>query len=211
MRTFEERKAEIFRRSEDRIIKRKRLQKQILTTCIPLFLLLIVCVATILPEIQTGGMDKLTGEGMESLEHVDEKVVLSAEIERIPTATKPQYYGKQQYLLSEDAGEIKQFYDLVESAFESSKGNKPEKPQVKPPADNGNINENDAILSGSGELLHNYKITFTTADGTKVVYTLNGYMLTKTNSNERIILTKSQRDKLLKTLEALTMPKEETE
>ena len=211
MRNFEERKAEIFRRSENRINKRRRTQKHILNACVPLCLLLIVCVATILPMIQMGGMDKSTQEDMKLPGYVDEKVVLSAEIEKIPTVTKPQYYGKQLYLLSEDAGEIEQFYNSVESAFESGKGNEPAKPQGKPPMDNENVNEEDAILSGSGELLHNYKITFTTADGTKVVYTLNGYMLTKTNSNERIILKKSQRENLLETLEALIIPKEEAE
>ncbi len=47
MKNFEERKAEIFRRSENRIKLRKRKQKQFLAFCIPLFLLSIFSVAFI--------------------------------------------------------------------------------------------------------------------------------------------------------------------
>ncbi|MBQ8210068.1 MAG: hypothetical protein IJZ35_05755 [Clostridia bacterium] len=38
MRNFEERKAEIFRRSEERIIERKKKRNRILSICIPLFI-----------------------------------------------------------------------------------------------------------------------------------------------------------------------------
>ena len=61
MRNFEERKAEIFRRSEERINKRRRIQKHILTI-VPLCLLLVACAATLLPQMQTKGRNNATGE-----------------------------------------------------------------------------------------------------------------------------------------------------
>lgn len=57
MRNFEERKAEVFRRSESRMKERKRNRNRFLALCIPLCLMLIVWSATVLPSILPGGHD----------------------------------------------------------------------------------------------------------------------------------------------------------
>lgn len=51
MRNFEERKAEVFRRSENRIKERKRRRKHILMTCIPLVLCLTIAGALVFPQM----------------------------------------------------------------------------------------------------------------------------------------------------------------
>ena len=51
MRNFEERKAEVFRRSENRIKERKRNRNRILAMCIPICLVITVWSIMILPTI----------------------------------------------------------------------------------------------------------------------------------------------------------------
>ncbi len=50
MRNFEERKAEIFRRSEERITKRKQIQNRVIVSIIPLFVVITVLSLNLLPE-----------------------------------------------------------------------------------------------------------------------------------------------------------------
>ena len=57
MRSFEERKAEVFRRSENRIIERRRNRKQFLTICIPLCLIVITFSFTMFPGALFDGTD----------------------------------------------------------------------------------------------------------------------------------------------------------
>ena len=61
MRTFEERKAEIFLRSENRIKERKRNRKRILSVCIPLCVVLVIGSA-ILPKLIPAGYDRVEQE-----------------------------------------------------------------------------------------------------------------------------------------------------
>ena len=63
MRNFEERKAEVFRRSENRLKKRKRNVKRVLALCIPLCLILTIFLVTMLPGMIPVGMDRTTGTG----------------------------------------------------------------------------------------------------------------------------------------------------
>ena len=52
MRDFEERKAEVFRRSEKRIKERKRRRKHVLLTCIPMVLCIMMLGVYVLPEMR---------------------------------------------------------------------------------------------------------------------------------------------------------------
>jgi len=218
MRNFEERKAEIFRRSENRIKKRRKNQKHILTACIPLCLLLIVCSITVLPKLQTKGVNNVTGEMTSLPEYAGDNGICAVEIERISKGSTHQYYGQQRYMLSEDAEKIGQFYYSMESALESERGEEPHKEQEKLSDSSGELDENKLPLGGGGALspgdetiLPDYKITFTISDGTKVVYTLNGYTLTKEPAEKSITLTQSQYTLFLEMIKALTVPKEETQ
>ena len=57
MRSFEQRKEEIFRRSTQRIQARKKARTRILAACLPLCLLLIVGMTMLLPEEQNGNAE----------------------------------------------------------------------------------------------------------------------------------------------------------
>ena len=63
MRNFEERKAEVFRRSENRIKERKRNRNLILAMCIPLCLVLTIFSFTMLPGMLPVGHDDAENEG----------------------------------------------------------------------------------------------------------------------------------------------------
>ncbi len=65
MRNFEERKAEVFRRSENRIIERKRNRNHLLAWCVPMCLILTVWSVTILPAMMAV-MGNARGAGSES-------------------------------------------------------------------------------------------------------------------------------------------------
>ena len=62
MRNFEERKAEVFRRSENRIKERRRNRNRILAMCIPLCLVLTIFSFTMLPGMLPVGSDDAENE-----------------------------------------------------------------------------------------------------------------------------------------------------
>ena len=71
MRDLNECKAEVFRRSDNRIKERRRYLSRILTSCIPLCLILTVFSVTILPAMMPAGKDYAPGEGAQ-IENKDE-------------------------------------------------------------------------------------------------------------------------------------------
>lgn len=72
MRNFEERKAEVFRRSENRIKKRKRNRNRILAMCIPICLVITVWSIMILPAMMPANKSKNSaGEGMDIMGGVE--------------------------------------------------------------------------------------------------------------------------------------------
>ena len=77
MRNFEERKAEVFRRSKNRIKERKRNRNRILAMCIPLCLVLTIFSFTMLPQILPKNMDgaenEMIGNIYDEMEDTDDK------------------------------------------------------------------------------------------------------------------------------------------
>lgn len=62
MRELNECKAEVFRRSDNRIKERRRKINRVLALCVPLCLILTIFSVTILPAMMPTGSDKATGE-----------------------------------------------------------------------------------------------------------------------------------------------------
>ena len=71
MRELNECKAEVFRRSDNRIKERRRKFNRVLALCVPLCLILTIFSVTILPAMMSAGGDKAAGEGnyMDSTEN----------------------------------------------------------------------------------------------------------------------------------------------
>ena len=202
MRNFEERKAEIFRRSENRIKERKRNRSCVLMVCIPLCLLITVCSVAFLPEIGNKGMNNAAGENAPM--YTGKNIVCAVQIESVSADTKHQYYDQQHYLLAEDMGQL---YYSMESTLQGERGNEQHKQQDELTDENTEMKE-DLILGGGG-LLPCYKITFTMEDGTKVCYTLDGDTLTKGFGDQSITLTQDQCTQLLEEIELLMILEEE--
>lgn len=62
MRSFEERKEEIFRRSEKRIIQRKKIVKRVVLTCVPL----VLCLTVVSGYLTLGGFGRMDDAAPES-------------------------------------------------------------------------------------------------------------------------------------------------
>ena len=191
MRNFDERKAEIFRRSEQRIKERKQNRRRILTVCVPLCLALTVGSAAILPEMLPVGPDNASGENALMPEYSGAATVSKVQIDVIdPDASKDELTDES-YILFEGTG---QMYYSMESAFEKGRGEENDKPGDS----QLDISTEELILGGKH--LPGYRITFVFWDGSEEVYTLEGYTLTNNTSAKSITLTETQRNEILEKL-----------
>ena len=116
MRNFEERKAEVFRRSENRIKERKRNRNRILALCVPLCLILTVMSVTMLPSMLSIGDKNSAADELGNMAGATENgAVWTMQVELL---------GKddslQSSVLNGDANAVTQIYYTIESAFVSA-------------------------------------------------------------------------------------------
>lgn len=112
MRSFEERKAEVFRRSENRIKERRKARSRALTVCIPLCLIITVWSVMVLPAMLPVN-NKKSGATDERAEDISGAAYSQNGYVRIETknsATKD-----QTAVLKDDPTEIAGVYHLVQS------------------------------------------------------------------------------------------------
>ena len=194
MRNFEERKAEVFRRSEKRIKERKRNRNRILTLCLPLCLVLTVWSVTILSSMLPTNNKNSVADG--SPEAVGGVSGNSAKF--ISVSVSGGGNAPHSTVLVEDVNIVAQIYYSIDSAFvyaseeddKHSAGNGMTEEKVEDYGDNFSQSESTNLASG-------YTITFTTGTGTQLVYTLNGNVLTDNATNKRVTLTDTQRSQML--------------
>lgn len=168
MRDLDECKAEIFRRSEEKIKQRRKARRKMMTGGLSLCLCLVVGTAVIVPALSS---KKSTAEGtMDEELHAEELPgaidVLSVEIENLP-GTAPYYQTLTDE--AEVTGLYERIRDLCEEAPEDEKLNGYGKDQVKDPMENN-------YAEGVWEP-QNYRITFTAEDGEKRNFVLAGCLL----------------------------------
>ena len=191
MRNFEERKAEIFRRSEQRIKERKQNRRRILTVCIPLCLALTVCSVALLPDMLPAGADGFLGENAAMPEYTGENKVEKVQVEVLHTEGLQQDLTQEPYILYEGAGQV---YYSMDAALEKGRGNEESK------LEDSQLDMNAELVLGGGGYLPDYKITFVFQNGSEEVYILEGYTLTKQSDGRSITLTEVQRNEILETL-----------
>ena len=183
MRNFEERKAEIFHRSEQRIKERKRIRNATLTLCIPLCLVLTIWSVTMFPKMLSTGttFDKNT-ENMSRFE----SVVITSFRE---SDTKAETITDSDKVIA-IYGAIMDLYQTENfKTFEDGSDNK-----------KSEFQEEDLVL-GDASTEVEYAIYFTTADGTEIRFVINGNELRNTKNGNRVQLSKEQRNELLELLE----------
>lgn len=187
MRNFEERKAEVFRRSENRIKERKRNRNRILALCIPLCLILTVWSVTILPAMLPA-TEKDAGADQEIEFNGSTNDADGADGKHIYLSVEVKGNDSEFYSEITDATGVTAVYENVFLAFEGQDGGN----------DMSGIIQESTSDDGSKESADNskencsYTITMKAADGTNRIYLLNNNTLKDVTFNRTTILTNEQ-------------------
>jgi len=204
MRNFEERKAEVFRRSENRIKERKRNRNRIMAMCIPLCLVITVWSIMILPAmLPANKSNNSAGEGMDIMGGVDGTEAAFVRVEVVSTGT-----ATQSSIQKDDVNEVAQIYYSVQSSFVNSGGGNKESAKEEAEDDVLTEENKDYSQSGTTNLSSGYRIIFTTENGAQTTYLLTGDKLVNEATKQETILTEDQRSNLLNML-GLTITWEE--
>ena len=180
MKNFEEIKAEVFRRSKNRIKERKKNSIRALIVCVPLCLML-----TFLPSLLPQSDKNLSTSGTGTYGDIDNSFKLYVQV-------KPS--GKSDALLS-SISDAEQLYYSIESAFVIQ-----DEMQVSPGAQEDNLNHKESATLRDFSTFSSYKITFKTENDVQAVYILDGYTLTNDTTKQKITLSEEQRLKILNEL-----------
>lgn len=218
MRNFEERKAEIFRRSENRIKERKRNRNRILALCVPLCVCIAILSVIYLPDMMISSDKSNTAEEMNmagGVEDSSEFAYTSFEI----TGTK---IAKS----DTDRENIENIYNIIQSAFtvdgddddmeQETTINKDELPQEQKPSTQkgeSTLKGEDNYSTGLVEFFSKgvtYTLTFTADNGQKIVYTLCDNILTNETTNESVTVTEDQLKELYTKVFTVTYGKEKS-
>ena len=193
MRSFEERKAEVFRRSENRIKERKRNRNRILAMCIPICLVITVWSIMILPAMMPANKsNNSAGEGMDIMGGVDGTEAAFVRVEVMSTGT-----ATQSAILKDDADKVAQIYHTMQSSFVNSSGGNKESVNDKAEDDALTEENKDYSQSGTTNLSSGFRIIFTTENGVQTIYSLSGDKLINETTKQETILTEDQRSNLL--------------
>ena len=189
MRSFEERKAEVFRRSENRIKERRKARNRALAVCIPLCLIITVWSVTVLPAMLPVN-NKNSGLAAERAENTSDATYYSKN-EYVRIETRNSTAEDQTAILKNDPEEIAETYRLVQSMLNYSEKN-----------DNHRTEDHEQQTAGgnANKAASAYKITFTATDGDQTCYMLNDHVLIDIGTNKETVLTEEQYVQLLQAL-----------
>lgn len=176
MRTLEQCKAEVFRRSEEKIRKRKIVRSCVLAACVPVVLCVGMWSVLILPAMMPASMaDMAASENMAISENEAHSIHTSAMQVVIEGNTSCDYQDTH----SDISAEV--LYNTITRMHTTGQIEKSESapsPQMK--------DETDI----------DYTITFTAPDGTQTVFTLSGSTLTNVTQNDARILDSESLERL---------------
>ena len=189
MREINECTAEVFRRSEKRIKERKRNRNRILMCCIPFLICITIFSAAILPAMMPAKKgENLSDNCSDMAGNADGTNVayVSVEVINVGTAT-------QSTILKD---EVAQICYTLRSAFENSGGGNKE--SVNDMENDGSVEDNkDFSQSGTTNLSSEFRIIFTTENGSQTIYYLSGYKLINETTKQETLLTADQLSKIL--------------
>ncbi|MBR5453684.1 MAG: hypothetical protein IKV54_06360 [Clostridia bacterium] len=188
MRDLNEYKAEIFRRSEEKLKKKRRRRLTVLSVCAPLCLIIAVWSVTVLPAMmpaKSAGPGYHPGDGLVGglTELLSVKISFTADSLETSKSLKGSDRATQIYC------EILDIYN--EAAVSDT--------DTDPPKYSDNPGGKDEITFSGENIL--YKIEFTDSSGEKAQYTLKGNVLCAYPSGHKVLLTGNQLNKLKTMLE----------
>ena len=187
MRNFEERKAEVFRRSENRIKERKRNRNRILALCIPLCLILTVWSVMILPamlpvaEKDAGAEQEIGFNG--STNDAD-----GAEGKHIYLSIEVKDNDSDFYSEITDSSGVTNVYENVFLAFEDQDAGNDMSGVIQESTSDDESKES----ANNSKDSHSYTITMNAADGSNRIYLLDNNMLKDVTFNRTTILNDEQ-------------------
>ena len=190
MRSFEERKAEVFRRSENRIKERRKARSRALAVCIPLCLIITVWSVTVLPAMLPVN-NKNSGLAAERAENTSDATYYSKN-EYVRIETKNSTAEDQTAIIKNDPEEIAEAYRLVQSMLNGNEQNDHHRTEDHEQQQTAGGNANKAASA--------YKITFTATDGGQTCYILNDHVLIDIGTNKETVLIEEQYVQLLQAL-----------
>ena len=189
MRSFEERKAEVFRRSENRIKERRKARSRALAVCIPLCLIITVWSVTVLPAMLPVN-NKNSGAAAECTENISG--ASNSQNEYVRIETKNSTAEDQTAIIKNDPEEIAEAYRLVQSMLNGNEKNDIHRTEDHEQQQTAGGNANKAASA--------YKITFTATDGGQTCYILNDHVLIDIGTNKETVLIEEQYVQLLQAL-----------
>ena len=191
MRNFEERKAEIFRRSEERINERRKNRRRIVACCVPLCLCIAVLTAIYIPKKnEKSGSTNNYG--------------YSQPAEEFPY-TSLELVGNNTEL--SNSADIKDIYEIINSAFETDSALS-DQSDGKGIVNGSNKSKSQRDVYDTNAL---YTFKFSSSDGKQAVYTLSNNTLTNETTKTAVVISDEQLEKLYEIIETATADKEETE
>ena len=204
MRNFSERKAEVFRRSENRIKERKRKRNRILACCIPLCLCIAILSVIYLPDMMILRDKSSNAEGMDITNGSGGTAGFAFVCVEITNNTTSSGNSNKK----NDLASVKNIYNIIQSSFvpehEQPKGNASEQYTEIQKNESTSSSENYGYPSQSGVITDttatrlSYTITFSKEDGTQVVYTLDGNKVIDEFTKQEATLTDKQLSELEK-------------
>lgn len=194
MRTFEERKEEIFRRSEQRIVQRKKTVRRVLLTCVPA----VLCVAVLSVVMVRQGFGRLDNAAPESAMDANgalhDSVMESPEcaVETIAELTGVQLGDRP---VCTDAELLNMLEQLMQPEYaQEDIPRVPEAPLGSESSYGGVFDEQ--LIDGDP-----YPLLLTYSDGTALRFTLRGNQLTRADGNAQYQLNDEQAAALYALLE----------
>lgn len=209
MRELNECKAEVFRRSDNRINERKRSRNRILALCLPFCLVLTILSVTTLPAIMPAEIvDKSAGEesigGMTDADNNNESDAAISDVnskEHNYISVTVSENGSERTIT--DASSVENVFHQIHDILEANEGYM------------NSASNNNFIVNNSGECvppvneqykpdnIEKYTITLMSSDDSEQVFELYGAVLDDVESEKKIMLTKEQLNNLTAALELL--------
>ena len=178
MKDLNDYKAEIFRRSEERIKERKKNRNQALAFCIPLCLVFAAVAFAKLPDISASDIST-------------DNVSSSSESMFVQVEVRNSENKLQSSLVNTDGKDVSDIYFWVQSAFEATvqEDNATDDFRYTQTSETSNKVVQDSLsLFSESE----YEIIFTSKDGETFSYTLDGNKLINNITKESVSLSSNQ-------------------
>lgn len=191
MRSFEERKAEVLRRSENRIRERRRNCTRILALGVSLCVILIICSIVIRPDIR---------DNNETVSEDNQVIASDSETDcssKVHNFVSVSVFGEGNCQYTKDYADVTKVFNQIYDIFEANGGYKDMIVESENPTlEDYGVPETGVNFGGATDMEDDYIITMESEGGAVREYTLNENVLFDKAFDREIILTEKQLSEL---------------